>query len=134
MSLQNEWRKMQIILEPELVERLSGWHSGMDAVYALSSTGRQNLVSLSMIDAALDLLRRDGRKAKPGSKDRKDLAELVGDLESVRTYWREHSAKEAGMEDEDFVYRFDRQNYGMTPAEEAEILTTEKWIHTQRGR
>jgi hypothetical protein len=102
----------------------------MDAVYALSSTGSENLVSLSMIDAAMNLLRGLGRRTK--GKDRKDLAELVGDLETARTYWKESSAKEAGMDID--VYRYDRQDYGMTPAEEAEILTTEKWIHTQRGR
>ncbi len=127
-----EWRKMQIILEPELVEKLTGWHSGMDAIYALSSTGQQDLVSLSMIDAAIRELERTETSVKGktdawlGGKAEKrkmlrELTNLVGELQTVRQYWYESSADNAGMEIDDYAY--DHADYGMTPEEEAEIDT-----------
>ncbi len=127
-----EWRKMQIILEPELVEKLTGWHSGMDAIYALSSTGQQDLVSLSMIDAAIRELERTETSVKGktdawlGGKAEKrkmlrELTNLIGELQTVRQYWYENSADNAGMEIDDYAY--DHADYGMTPEEEAEIDT-----------
>lgn len=127
----NEWRKRQIILpDPALAREdenkslalwLSEWHGGQfTAVYALSSTGAENLVSLSMIDAALDELESE----KPDAETKKDLEDLIGDLDTVRVYWREHSAKEAGMlvgEDEATFYEYDRQDYGTSEAEERKL-------------
>jgi len=119
----NTWRRMQVILEPELVERLSQWHTGMDAIYALSSTGAHNLVSLSMIDEALDDLQRleaSGRVRR--GEALWHLQGTIGELHTVRVFWQEHSAKEAGMlvgEDPETFYRYDSQNYGLTPEEES---------------
>lgn len=119
----NTWRRMQVILEPELVERLSQWHSGMDAIYALSSTGAHNLVSLSMIDAALALLEREeatGRVRR--GENLWHLQGTIGELQLVRHYWQEHSAKEAGMlagEDHETFYEYDQQDYDLTPEEES---------------
>jgi hypothetical protein len=135
-----EWRKRQIILEPELVEQLSGWHSGMDAVYALSSTGASHLVSLSMIDAALPLLRRSEAQEKSDLANKQlsnafpkgraqrtlnlhGLTKLINDLEDVRTYWYEHSADNAGMDIDEVSYQYDGANYGLTREQEAQIVT-----------
>ncbi len=135
MAPKNEWRKRQIILDPEIVRALGDWHSGMDAIYALSSTGDLYLVSLSMIDAALNLLEREERGIKvrlKEAKQRKDksiikstgsnlrhINKLIGDLKNVRIFWKENSAKEAGMSNHDDGY--DGANYGFSPEEEAEI-------------
>jgi len=73
-----------IALPYEIVEKLFGWHSGMDAVYALSSTGLNHPVSLKMIDAALTLLQRDYRHIKVSQpKLVEELGDLISDLETV---------------------------------------------------
>jgi hypothetical protein len=117
------WRKRQIILPEPLVHRIDQWHGGQHtAVYALASTGRQDLVSLSMIDAALADLKSDERLAR--GKQRTELKHAVSGLHEVRHFWREHSAKEAGLEsDPDFGYEYDRKDYGMSASEEASIST-----------
>ena len=119
MKRENPWRLRQIVMDAELVNRVCDWHAGQtSATYALCSTGRSHLVSLSMIDAALDDLGytlRQGR-AKMSRKDRRHLNEVIGDLQTLRQYWRESSAKEAGMEDHDEGY--DTRDYGLDAEEE----------------
>lgn len=108
MAKSNVWRLRQIILEPELVEKLYEWHGGQNSyVYALASTGNNDLVSLSMIDGALAELRADVPKA---GRHKRELKKLLGDLDAVRGYWREATAKAAGMEDHDSG--LDRRDYG----------------------
>jgi hypothetical protein len=117
-----EWRKRQIILDPELVARLEEWHGGQfTAVYSLVSTGSHDLVSLSMIDAAMDELEADLRKTK--GEERMILRDAIGDLAGIRQFWREHTAKEAGMDLAEDEYKYDHADYGMDPEEEAEIDT-----------
>lgn len=118
-----EWRKRQIILEPELVEQLFDWHGGQfTPTYALASTGQNNLVSLSMIDAVLNELGPLSRSQSTPKRDRAELRDLLGDLDAVRRFWREHSAEWAGMDIKE--YEYDTADYGLTPEEEVEILTT----------
>ncbi len=127
-----EWRKRQIILPEELVTKLFEWHGGQfTAIYALASSGMRGLVSLSMIDAAsveisVDIKDLDSRKRRrfPKSTQEKkleirELKELLGELETIRQFWKEHSAKESGMEaEEDFDYDFDSKDYGLENEDE----------------
>ena len=107
------WRKRQIILEPELVQKLFDWHGGQfTPTYALASTGMENLVSLSMIDAAKDELEGVLRKV-PGKKEKKDLRGVIGDLDMARTFWSESTAKRAGMDMSEDEYEYDRADYGI---------------------
>lgn len=112
--------KMQIILPhpapsreedgASLAEWVSEWHGGQNtATYRLASIGSNNLVSLSMIDAAIDELEKIPSTAKyPEDVDRENLEALIGDLDLVRSSWKEFSAKEAGLEsDPDFEYEYD---------------------------
>lgn len=130
-----EWRKRQVILPSEIRHRLEDWHGGQtSATYALASSSYRHLVSLSMIDMAVQELERVlGRETK-GPKphglsgrtgldkhDRKALSNVIDELTAVRLYWREYSAKEAGMEDHDEGY--DTRDYGMTAEDEREIPT-----------
>lgn len=119
----SEWRKRQIILPEELVARIDAWHGGQHtAVYALASSGRQDLVSMSMIDAATEDLISDTRLARGAQK--RELNHVLQGLANVRHFWREHSAKEAGLEsDPDFEYEYDKRDYGMSAADEASIST-----------
>jgi len=122
---QNVWRRRQIIMEPELVERVSEWHGGQSTpTYALASWGLHHFVSLSMIDAALRELKRTRARerqadARMTSEDRRSLRDLIGDLETLRTYWKESSAHEAGASQDDDGY--DPTDHGFSPAEEAEF-------------
>jgi hypothetical protein len=116
----NAWRKRQVILPRELALRLHEAHGGQSsATYALASTGTHHLVSLSMIDEAIDELGRVSKHMK--DRDKREVNETLGELETVRTYWSEHSAKEAGMEDHDQGY--DERDYGLSASEEARIPT-----------
>jgi hypothetical protein len=116
----NLWRKRQIILPRELALRLHEAHGGQSsATYALASTGSHHLVSLSMIDDAV--LELTGVVKHMKGRDKREVNETLGELETVRTFWREHSAKEAGMEDEDQGY--DERDYGLSAHEESEIPT-----------
>jgi len=120
------WRKRQIILEPELVERLFWWHGGQfTPTYALASTGMRELVSLSMIDAAKDELEASfSRCAKKSDLSTEDLADLeltIGELESARSYWSESTADRAGMDMAEDEYEYDRADYGIE--DESEIRT-----------
>ena len=113
------WRQRQIILPEELVERLFQVHGGQgDPVYALASSGMRNLVSLSMMDAALDTLSSQRGRAAQGL-----VLHVFDGLTEVRQYWKEFSAKEAGMGMEEGDYEMDTADYGLTPEEEAAIDT-----------
>lgn len=86
-----------IVLPVEVYEGLTQWHDSMwDPIYALHSTGRNNLVSLEMIDAAYDSLEHHVRRSTGAVK--KQGLELLGELDGVRTFWQEHSAKAYGIE------------------------------------
>ncbi len=107
----NIWRKRQIALPPEIVSELYAWHGGQfTPTYALASTAHSDFVSLSMIDGAIvDLDSTKGKKPK-------DLRDLIGDLYVVREYWKEHAEKLTDSET-----KYDRADYGLTEADEAEI-------------
>lgn len=113
------WRKRQIILEPQVVEHLFEWHGGQNsALYALASSGMRDLVSLSMIHAALGELERE-----------KGATELVGELDTILRFWPEHSTQEYGMDLDESEYEYDEENYGTTPEEERLMLSlTERRI------
>ena len=116
------WRRREIMLPEELVPKLFDWHGGQfTAVYALASTGMRNLVSLSMIDAALRELEGVERKAR--AADRENLSEVIGELQAVRSYWKEHSYEESGAAEEGQEYEMDTADYGLDPEEEAAIDT-----------
>jgi hypothetical protein len=112
-----DWRRRQIILPSEIVHALSEWHGGQyTATYALMSSGMNDLVSLSMIDAAVEDL--------TPQRDEEEVQELIDELIHVRQYWQEHSAKEAGMlegRDEEEFYEYDAMDYGIE--DESEIET-----------
>jgi hypothetical protein len=122
MKRQNLWRLRQIVMDEELVGRICDWHGGQStALYALCSTGRSHLVSLSMIDEALRELRSTRRTTGFSRKDRRDLDDVIWDLESERMYWKESTAKAAGMEKHDEGY--DTRDYGYDPEEEEDAVT-----------
>jgi hypothetical protein len=118
-SFRSKWRERCIVLPEELVQRLFQWHDGQgSAVYALASTGMRQLVSLSMIDAALTELSVDERKLRARA-DKTELNHVINGLTDVRQYWKEHDARSAGMDVR--RYEYDEADYGMTAKLEDEI-------------
>ena len=117
-----------VALDVDLLRKLEGWTGSQDSyTYALASTGASHLVSQSMIDAAIDELESDLRRPpKPGfwkgwsAKNKKELREVIGELDSVRRYPEEFSAEASGMDTEDMQYKFDERDYGVSPEEEAD--------------
>jgi len=104
----SEWRKRQVILDEALVAKLFDWHGGQfTATYALASSGLRDLVSLSMIDDALGELEREQARL-----NNEELGELLGELQGVRIFWKEQTAKEAGMGLTEEEYDFDQADYG----------------------
>lgn len=117
------WRRREIVLPEPLVERLFEWHGGQDtAIYALASIGMRNLVSLSMIDAAMAELERDAR-ARLTLQDKKSLKHVIAGLSEVRQYWKEHSHRDSGAALEESEYEMDVADYGLDPEDEAAIET-----------
>lgn len=117
---ENAWRRRQIILPQKLALRLHEAHGGQSsATYALASTGTHHLVSLSMIDETLDEISRVVVHMK--GKPKKEVEKTQLELETLRVFWKEHSAKESGMEDHDEGY--DERDYGLSAKEESEIPT-----------
>jgi len=115
-----EWRRRQIILPETLVERLFEWHGGQStAIYALASSGMRGLVSLSMLDAAIVELEKEKKSAR--GRRRTELNAVLGGAQEARTYWREHSAKEAGVDVDEYDY--DTTDYGLSADDEASIHT-----------
>ena len=115
-----EWRRRQIILPETLVERLFEWHGGLfTAIYALASSGMRDLVSLSMIDAAMVELEKEKKSAR-GAR-RAELNAVIAGAQEARTFWREHSAKEAGLDVDE--YEYDTNDYGLSADDEASIHT-----------
>jgi len=111
----NLWRKMQLVMDWDLAMALSQWHGGQDSyVYALSSWGSNHLVSASMIDGALVELRQVLVKLR--GHDKKHLKAVLGDLELVRSYWYENTAKHAGMDVDE--YQYDQRNYDTSEQDE----------------
>lgn len=114
-----EWRRRQVILPTEIYVALQEWHGGQNsATYALMSTGGSDLVSLSMLDAAAAELRRSKGPRGSGAQA------LADEIETVRQYWREYSAQEAGMladRDPETFFDYDRADYG--EMDESEIDT-----------
>ena len=114
----NLWRKMQLMLEPDLVSRLHEWHGGQTSyLYALASWGQSHLVSPSMIDGGLIELRQDLAKAR--GKDKKHCKDVLSDLEDVRTYWTENTAKRAGLDVDE--YQYDQRDYDTSEQDEREL-------------
>lgn len=122
-----EWRKRQIVLPADLVARLFEVHGGQfTATYALASSGMRDLVSLSMIDACkaeLEALQGSRSWQSASRADKLELDAAVNGLSEVRQFWRESSAKEAGMDLGDDDYEYDEADYGLSPEDEADVDT-----------
>jgi hypothetical protein len=108
-----DFYKREIILPHELIEPLSHWHNGMDAIYSLHSWGSSKLVSLNMIQKAREELERDLRKARAkGTFDDdpealEELEMLIGELDMIESSPREFSARESGMDMDEDEYEYD---------------------------
>jgi hypothetical protein len=107
------WRRRELILPNEadpdsdlkdsVLDALYQWHGGQSsAVYSLASTGHSDLVSRSMIAAAVRELERDLLSAR--DKDKAHLQALLGELEMILSYPEGASAEEAGMDIEEYEY------------------------------
>lgn len=114
------WRKKQLVLPEEVVEQLALWHGGQNtATYRLMSTGMRNLVSPAMIyDAELEL-----ESIKARGQEKKDLEELLGELEGIRRFWQEHTGQSAGMDLMDEDIEHDDANYDFDDEEAEELLS-----------
>lgn len=102
---QKAYHRRNIIVDRDLVLRAMDWHGGQGSmVYSFASTGLENYVSPSMIDAAVQELESDLRRTPKGSDERKDLEGIIGELDSVARFSSEHTTKEHGLGDVDSGY------------------------------
>ncbi len=99
-----DYKKRFIILPEGVATQLYNWHGGQwSGVYSLASTGDHDLVSPAMIERAISELEQDRSKIK-NRKDKRDLGNLIGELDMVLSSPYEFSAKEAGMEIDEYEY------------------------------
>lgn len=109
------WRRRELILPTEsdpdaefpleggVVGALYQWHGGQGSmVYSLASAGDGDLVSRSMIRAAMDELDRD--RPRISGEDKQHLEALLGELELILSYPEGASASEAGMDIDEYEY------------------------------
>jgi hypothetical protein len=134
-----EWRKRCILLPEAVVQSLFEWvrpenESDVHSVRTLAAEGMRNLVSLSMIDAAVDdLVAQEhsdrGRGIRYGSIN-SELAKLITDLKNIRRSWRNYDADASGLGDVEFEYdladhgRIGLADESMRDREESEIDTS----------
>lgn len=133
------WRRRELILPTEsdpdaefpleggVVGALYQWHGGQGSmVYSLASTGDGDLVSRSMIRAAMDELDRD--RPRISGEDRQHLDALLGELEMILSYPEGSSASESGMDIDEYQYDTWTDNYepGM---ERNSRRIAERWDH-----
>ncbi len=99
-----EYHRRNLILDQELALEAMNWHGGQGSyVYSLASTAMNDYVSPSMIDAAVNELERDLSKIKKKS-DRKELENLIGELDMRARGSEEFTTKEYGVGDVDSGY------------------------------
>ncbi len=96
-----DYHRRNVILDQDLALRVMDWHGGQGSmVYSLASTGYAGkLVSPSMIDAAVGELERD--LAGANAEEKRDLDEIIGELDGVARGSWEHTYLEATGEDID---------------------------------
>ncbi len=106
------YHRRNLIVDRDLVLRAMDWHGGQGSmVYSFASTGLEDYVSPSMIDAAVAELEADLVSNKKAPKDRRlnrkevrELKDLIGELDAVARFSSEHTTKEAGVGDVDSGY------------------------------
>lgn len=100
-----DYRKAFLIVDPDIIRTLSYWTgSQSSATYSLASTGSHKLVSPGMIDDAIYELERELRKVSGNVK--KELKNLIADLDAIVSYPEEHSARAAGMDIAEDEYEY----------------------------
>jgi hypothetical protein len=93
-----------IVLDLELVDRIDSWHGGMNTmVYSLASTGREELVSPSMCDAAADELEQPSKFPRD-EETQADLDDLIATLRDLADYPDESTAEAYGLDSTDSGY------------------------------
>ena len=99
-----DYHLRNIVLEPELVERIMQWHGGMNTMtYSLGSVGMSDFVSASMLDAAADELARPGKHPLP-AEDEADCHDLWATLSDLADYPDENTAEHMGCSTTDSGY------------------------------
>ena len=103
-----DYKKRFLILPEGVAEQLYNWHGGQwSGVYSLASTGDHDLVSPAMIERAISELEQDRKRVK-SRKDKRELDNLISELDMVLSSPREFSAREAGMDIEESDYEYSR--------------------------
>lgn len=97
--------RRNLIIDPDLVERASHWHGGQGtALYSFTSTASHDYVSPSMIQSAIGDLEYSKSKLSRHNRSRKELDEIIGELDAIMNFPSEFSTKEAGLGDVDAGY------------------------------
>lgn len=110
MESDREKYRRNLILDRDLASRVMEWNEGQGSeLYSFASSAMNDYVSQSMIERAIDELSRLERRAD--RKGKKEIRELVGELQSVLFSPYEHSTKAASGDDDDSGY--DDRGLGM---------------------
>lgn len=125
---ENAWRRRTIQLPEDLVEVLDQWHGGIRTdVYGLASAARNDLVSVSMIDAAQFELEATDKKLREHSRDVSDedlesIEAAIGYLGEVRENWRRHALSDREVEETLHHPPFyDRRDYALDEDTENDV-------------
>jgi hypothetical protein len=99
-----EYHRRNLVLDADTAADVMMWHEGQGtALYSLGSLGATDYVSPAMIDAAASELERIERSVR-GKKERKEIGDLIAELDACARYSEEHTTKEAGLGDIDAGY------------------------------
>jgi cytochrome c biogenesis protein ResB len=120
----NEYRRMNIVIDPDIAEWTAGWANGEYSENLADTASEKGLASLSMIDAAIDEFNEefDAINGDMSSEDAEDFDRMIKNLEEIRNFWKEHTAEQLGVEKFESDIEYDDTDYGTTPEEESQRM------------
>ena len=99
-----DYHLRNIVMDEALTSRVFDWHGGQFTMtYSLASTGKGDLVSASMLDAAADELEVPS-KHPVSAEDKEDCDDLIATLRDLADYPDEDTAERMGLYPHDSGY------------------------------
>lgn len=130
MAEENLWRKLHIMIAPDIADWVMAWQGGEgSSAYVLGETAsKHGVASLSMIDAALEEF--EDEHDEEGAED---LNRLIKNLEEIRKYWPTNMRSGKYGITYALESSFDPNDYGHSPEEEAEVVAEAEEALEQHG-
>lgn len=89
-----DYGRQFLVIDSDVITRLTNWTGSQgSATYSLASRGASHPVSPEMLDEGISELESVRSRTK-GRKEKRELSDLIGDLDTIAAYPEEHSYPE----------------------------------------